>query len=122
MSDSSIKTVFKNIAPAVVVMVAGLLGAFMVYDSYFSGDNTAAYSQISPAAGEEAAATDEGTAMDAAAEGAEVVYESAADAAGDAAAAVEEGAEDAAAAVEEKTEEMKDDATTEDATEEKTAE
>lgn len=55
MSDSQIRTVFKNIAPAVVVMVAGLLGAFMVYDSYFTNTNVAGqYSQIAPAAGDHA--------------------------------------------------------------------
>lgn len=58
MSKSSVKTVFKNIAPAVVVMVAGLTGAYMVYDSYFNQGVTH-YSAIAPASGDVAVATEE---------------------------------------------------------------
>lgn len=129
MSNSS-KNIFKNIAPAVVVMAAGLLGAFMVYDSYFSGRTEAGvYSEIAPAAGEEAVVVEE-TAEETAApveaagiefvskaeESAEGAAEAAQDAANsaetaeDAAAAATEAAEkaeEAAEAVEEKTEEHK---------------
>lgn len=130
MSNSS-KNIFKNIAPAVVVMAAGLLGAFMVYDSYFSGRTEAGvYSEIAPAAGEEAVVVVEETAEETAApveaagiefvskaeESAEGAAEAAQDAANsaetaeDAAAAATEAAEkaeEAAEAVEEKTEEHK---------------
>lgn len=51
MSKTNLKSVFKNIAPAVVVMAAGLTGAFMVYDSYVSNDIGMQFAQIEPAAG-----------------------------------------------------------------------
>lgn len=45
--------VFRNITPAVAVMVAGLAGAYLVYDNFFSTKNAGiAVASISPAAGE----------------------------------------------------------------------
>lgn len=52
MSSSSMMTVFKNVAPAFVVMVAGLAGAYMVYDSYVGDNDAARYSAIAPASGD----------------------------------------------------------------------
>jgi hypothetical protein len=51
MSKQTISNVIKNIAPAIVVLAAGLTGAYMVYDSYFSDEKTVYYSSMAPAAG-----------------------------------------------------------------------
>lgn len=49
-----IKSIFKNITPAVAIMVVGVLGAYLVYDNYFSGESAAVQvSGFEPAAGEE---------------------------------------------------------------------
>lgn len=49
--------IFKNITPAVAVMLAGLLGAYLVYDNYFTDKTSSVVVQgIEPASGEEAAA------------------------------------------------------------------
>lgn len=44
--------ILRNITPAVVVMVAGLAGAYLVYDNFFSTSNGDIVADISPAAGE----------------------------------------------------------------------
>ena len=44
----------KNVLPAVAIMVAGLAGAYLVYDNYFNREQAAAVSTIEPAAGVEA--------------------------------------------------------------------
>lgn len=44
--------IFRNITPAVAVMVAGLAGAYMVYDNFFSTKAGESVAMISPAAGE----------------------------------------------------------------------
>lgn len=50
----NIRNIFKNITPSVAVMVVGLLGAYMVYDNYFSSKvETADIAGFEPAAGEE---------------------------------------------------------------------
>ncbi len=51
-----IRNIFRNISPAVAVMVVGVLGAYLVYDNYFSNDTAAAIGAVEPAAGDEAAA------------------------------------------------------------------
>lgn len=43
--------IFRNITPAVAVMVAGLAGAYMVYDNFFSTKSGNSVAMISPAAG-----------------------------------------------------------------------
>jgi len=49
-----IKNIIKNITPSVLVMSVGLLGAWLVYDNYFSDKISAAQvSTFQPAAGEE---------------------------------------------------------------------
>lgn len=55
MGYKTMKNVFKNITPAVAVMVAGLAGTYLVYDNYFSGPDASYISQIQPAAGDVAA-------------------------------------------------------------------
>ena len=50
-------TIIKNITPSVAVMVVGLLGAWLVYDNYFSDKVSAEQvSTFEPAAGETTAA------------------------------------------------------------------
>ena len=45
--------VLRNITPAIAVMVAGLAGAYLVYDNFFSTKNDAGtVAMIAPAAGE----------------------------------------------------------------------
>jgi len=47
------KNVFKNITPSVAIVVAGLAGAYLVYNTYFSDNVTAVQmSAFEPAAGE----------------------------------------------------------------------
>lgn len=56
----------KNVLPAVAIIVAGVAGAYLVYDNYFNREQTVAVSTIEPAAGDamtEHAAPVEGTAM-----------------------------------------------------------
>lgn len=51
----NIGNIFKNVTPSVAVMVVGLLGAYLVYDNYFSKSvETADIASFEPAAGEEA--------------------------------------------------------------------
>lgn len=45
-------SIIRNITPAVAVMVAGLAGAYLVYDNFFTARGGAEYAAISPAAGE----------------------------------------------------------------------
>ncbi|HEY0901656.1 MAG TPA: hypothetical protein VGD95_05985, partial [Micavibrio sp.] len=45
-------SIIRNITPAVAVMVAGLAGAYLVYDQFFTAQNGVEYAAISPAAGE----------------------------------------------------------------------
>lgn len=45
-------SIIRNITPAVAVMVAGLAGAYLVYENFFTAQNGAEYAAISPAAGE----------------------------------------------------------------------
>lgn len=44
--------ILRNITPAVAVMVAGLAGAYLVYDNFFTQNSTDSIAAISPAAGE----------------------------------------------------------------------
>lgn len=44
--------ILRNITPAVVVMVAGLAGAYLVYDNFFTNADGEIVADISPAAGE----------------------------------------------------------------------
>ncbi len=45
-------SIIRNITPAVAVMVAGLAGAYLVYDNFFTAQNGAEFAAIAPAAGE----------------------------------------------------------------------
>ncbi len=45
-------SIIRNITPAVAVMVAGLAGAYLVYENFFTAQNGAEYAAIAPAAGE----------------------------------------------------------------------
>ncbi|MCB9991233.1 MAG: colicin transporter [Rhodospirillales bacterium] len=129
-----IKSIMRNITPSVSVMVVGLVGAYFVYNVYFSDRVATDYAGFEPAAGEEVMAeaaaehaeeahdameaahdmAEEATdaaehAMEAAEEATEAAEhaEDMAEEAHDAAEAAEEHAEDAAeAAVEEAVEEM----------------
>lgn len=47
------KNIFKNIAPSIAVMVIGLVGAYFVYNTYFSGSPAQSVASFEPAAGEE---------------------------------------------------------------------
>lgn len=56
--------IIKNVTPSVAVMVAGLLGAWLVYDNYFSDKVSAEQiSTFEPAAGEDMAAPAVGEEM-----------------------------------------------------------
>ena len=48
-----LKNIMKNIAPSVTVMVVGLVGAYFVYNVYFSDRVATTYAGVEPAAGEE---------------------------------------------------------------------
>lgn len=53
MKNISINNLVKNTTPAIAVMVVGLVGAYFVYDNYFSERVTSSYvSTIEPAAGD----------------------------------------------------------------------
>lgn len=84
-----IKNIFKNITPAIAVMIVGVVGAYVVYDNFFSGQvPSAAVGTIEPAAGEETLAPvteGMGAAVDATTEAAPAAAEAVAT---DAAAAV----------------------------------
>ncbi len=57
-------SIIKNVAPAIAVMVAGLVGAYTVYDFYFSDNITAAQVQMyQPAAGGEISTLGQGFSM-----------------------------------------------------------
>ena len=49
----NVRNIIMNVTPAIAVMVAGIVGAYMVYDNYFSDNITASQlSNFEPAAGE----------------------------------------------------------------------
>lgn len=51
------KNVIRNVLPSLAVMVAGLLGAYMVYQNYFEDNIALQISTYEPAAGDEPGAT-----------------------------------------------------------------
>ena len=60
-----IRAIGRNVLPAIAVMVVGVLGAYLVYQNYFSDRVTAEQaSAYAPAAGEEVAADEEAMAAD----------------------------------------------------------
>lgn len=99
-----IKNIIRNITPSVTVMVVGLVGAYFVYNTYFSDRVASGVVGFEPAAGEEVVMTEGMDAVEAVTEG-EVTMTSAEEMATDAAEGtvetMTEGAvEDAAEAVE----------------------
>jgi len=53
MKNTSINNLVRNTTPAIAVMVVGLVGAYFVYDNYFSERVTTSFiSTIEPAAGD----------------------------------------------------------------------
>lgn len=70
-----INNVIKNVTPAVAVMVVGLVGAYFVYDNYFSARTATSVSIIEPAGGEEFGSTLESDIAPAAGEDAAMVAE-----------------------------------------------
>jgi len=59
-----IKNILKNITPSVTVMVVGLVGAYFVYNTYFSDRVASGVAGYEPAAGEEVVVTEGETAVD----------------------------------------------------------
>src|SRR5688572_21812634 len=56
------KNIIRNILPSVAVMVAGLMGAYLVYQNYFEDNVALQVSTYEPAAGDELGASlDAGT-------------------------------------------------------------
>ncbi len=48
-----ISTIIRNVAPSITVMVVGLMGAYFVYNIYFSDRVATGFAGFEPAAGEE---------------------------------------------------------------------
>lgn len=48
-----LKIIIRNIAPSVTVMVVGLMGAYFVYNTYFSDRVASSFAGFEPAAGQE---------------------------------------------------------------------
>lgn len=48
-----IKNIMKNVTPSITVMAVGLVGAYFVYNTYFSDKVASGYASFEPAAGEE---------------------------------------------------------------------
>ncbi len=79
-----IKNIIKNITPSITVMVIGLVGAYFVYNTYFSDRVASGVATYEPAAGEEMVvedgaaatfATEDAAEAGAAAVGSEVAVE-----------------------------------------------
>lgn len=56
-----IKNIMRNVTPSLTVMVVGLVGAYFVYNTYFSDRVATGVASYEPAAGEEAVVQDETT-------------------------------------------------------------